>query len=230
MNERLILFAKRPIAGHAKTRLIPVLGADGALALYRAMLLDALATVTSLARPGHRRVEVSFDAPFSPDPAIAAACTALEVTAQGSGNLGRRLFRALRSSTAAGSRATVFLGADSPTLRPERIVGAFRALTDGADLVIGPATDGGYVLIGAARVVAAPFRGIRWGGPDVLALTRENARTAGLRVVEVPGGDDVDDLDDLERLVRETEDPAVRARCPSTAAWCDTRRGGLSPA
>jgi rSAM/selenodomain-associated transferase 1 len=225
LTQRLILFAKRPIAGLAKTRLVPVLGQDGALALYRAMLHDALTTVAALARPG-RRVEVAFDRPWTPEPSFATECAALEVRSQGSGDLGRRLLGALRRSYADGSRATVFLGADSPTLAPERIEAAFGALERGADVVVGPASDGGYVLIGASRPIDAPFSDIPWGASEVLERTHERARSAGLHVVDVPGGDDVDDASDVARLVLETTDPNVRARCPWTAKWCDNYRDG----
>ncbi len=225
LTQRLILFAKRPLAGLAKTRLVPVLGESGALSLYRAMLLDALATCASLARPG-RPVEVSFDRAWTPRPPFDRPCERLERTAQGPGDLGERLLRAARRAGRAGSRATVFLGADAPTLAAGCVEAAFEALAGGADVVLGPATDGGYVLIGVAGPFASPFEDIPWGTPAVLDRTRERVLDAGLRLAEVPGGDDVDDGDDLARLLVETRRSAVRSRCPATTAWCDAYRSG----
>ena len=200
-----------------------MLGPDGALALYRAMLLDALATTAALARDD-RVVEVSFDRPWTPDPPFDRPCAALERSAQGPGDLGERLVRAARGARRAGSDGTLFLGADAPTLPGERIEDAFGALAGGADVVLGPASDGGYVFIGVARPVTAPFEGIPWGGPEVFARTRDRARAAGLTVAEVPGGDDVDNGDDLARLLGETTAASVRKRCPATVAWCDAYR------
>src|SRR5262249_9880830 len=96
--------------------------------------------------------------------------------------------------------AVVVIGADAPHLPAARLDEAAHALREGADLVLGPADDGGYYLIGLARPVPELFSGISWGSADVLAATRARAASLGLRTRLLPGGFDVDEPADLVRL------------------------------
>jgi glycosyltransferase A (GT-A) superfamily protein (DUF2064 family) len=192
------------------------------------MLLDTVVAVDELRRAGIA-TEVCFDLDWRPDAELAVPCSRHEVTLQGDGDLGERLLRAFRRAGAEGARETVVIGADSPTMPVDRPLRALDALSGGAAAVVGPAPDGGYVLVGAGRACEELFRDIPWGTPDVLDVTRRRAADARILLVEVPGWHDVDRPSDLERLARELEDASVRRRAPATAAWVERfRRSGAS--
>ena len=154
--ERLILFAKTPRLHEVKTRLVPRLTPEQALALHEAMLADQAAFLTTLVRPG-RTCEVCLDAQ------------------QGEGDLGARMHRALSRAFSCGAKAAAIVGADAPTLPRALVEDAFARLSDGADAVVVPAHDGGYALVGASRPVPALFEGVPWGTPLVLDATRRRA-------------------------------------------------------
>src|SRR3990172_3337094 len=134
MWQRLILFAKAPAPGRVKSRLIPALGPEGALALYEAFLDDQIRFVQSLSVPD-RRVEVCTD-----DPWKAPGYAAVPRTDQGPGDLGARLLRAFERSHAEGASATVIVGVDAPTLPDAHVLEAFRRLEE-APAVVSPAED-----------------------------------------------------------------------------------------
>ena len=195
--ERLILFAKTPRLHEVKTRLVPRLTPEQALALHEAMLADQTAFLTTLVTP-LRSCEVRLD------------------SQQGDGDLGARMHRALSRAFADGAAAAAILGADAPTLPRGLVEDAFALLSGGADAAIVPAHDGGYVLVGASHPVPALFDGIPWGTPLVVDATRRLAREAGLVLAETSPWSDVDLEDDLPRLARElAADPS---RAPATAA------------
>ncbi|HKQ62949.1 MAG TPA: TIGR04282 family arsenosugar biosynthesis glycosyltransferase [Candidatus Polarisedimenticolaceae bacterium] len=216
--ERLILFAKRPRLGQVKTRLSPPLSAEQALALYRCFLADQLELLGDQAR--RRGAELCADGAWEPelDPPLPGA---VAFATQGAGDLGERMLRALERAHREGSRATVLIGADAPTLPAATIDAGFALLDSGADAVVAPAEDGGYVLIGTRAPHPELFAEVGWGGPHVLAETRERARRSRRTLVELPGGFDVDDHAGLRRLREELRDPAARARAPATANWLD---------
>jgi rSAM/selenodomain-associated transferase 1 len=216
MGERLILFAKRPRTGEVKTRLVPPLTPEQARSVYVAFLEDQMRFVASLARSG-RAVELSMDGPWRPRGGLAAAAAALERTEQGRGDLGERLARAFERSCASGHAPTVVLGVDTPTLPASHVEAAFRRLGEGADAVVSPADDGGYVLIGMSEPRPDLFEAIPWGGAGVLQATRRRAAAAGVRLVEIASWYDVDEIEGLSRLGRELSRPAGRRRAPSAA-------------
>jgi rSAM/selenodomain-associated transferase 1 len=213
--ERLILFAKTPRLHEVKTRLAGVVTPERALELHRAMVRDQLAFVRSLRR-ADRSCEVCLDRPPSPGDGLADAIDDLPRTAQGEGGLGDRMHRALARAFEEGASRAAILGADAPTLPGERVEAAFAALRGGADAVIVPAADGGYVLIGASRAVPPLFETIPWGTSTVAEATRLAALRAGLVLAETDSWSDVDVEGDLVRLSRElAADPN---RAPETAA------------
>ena len=216
MSERLILFAKRPRLGAVKTRLVPPLSAEQALALYEAFLEDQIRFVRSLAGPG-REVELSTDETWAPEGKLAAAAGEMTRTEQGAGDLGDRLHRAFVRSRAGGAERTVIVGADAPTLPPGRVEEAFRRLATGAAAVVSPADDGGYVLIGLADPSSALFDEIPWGGSEVMETTRRRAEVEGIVLLEIAPWYDVDESESLGRLEREIETPAGLRRAPATA-------------
>lgn len=221
MERRLILFGKRPLLGRVKTRLVPPLTADRALELYRAFLADQLRFLRAFAETA--RIEWCADGPADPA-AIDPDAVGIAATEQGEGDMGDRLLRAIARSAREGDRATVVIGADSPTLPAAHVLRAFEMLQRGdAPAVIAPATDGGYVLIGMTAPLRELIAGVVWGGAEVAEATRRAARRAGILLAELDGWYDVDDGAALERLAREfRRDPGARARAPRTARLLDS--------
>jgi rSAM/selenodomain-associated transferase 1 len=185
MQRVLGLFAKWPGPGTVKTRLTndPVFGA----AVARAFLLD---TVSRLHAVDVRRILV-----FAPLDAAADFAELVPAgflfTPQSDGDLGRRLTQFLETQHNEGAAAVVAVGADSPTLPVGYVEQAFTEL-ERADVVLGPATDGGYYLIGCARSVPAVFADIPWGGSCVLAETVARLTDPGRRLAVLPPWYDVD--------------------------------------
>jgi len=211
--------AKRPRLGRVKTRLVPPLRPEQALHLYRAFLDDTLRLMRDCS--AGRSVELCLDGPGTPRAEGLTPFAGLRLTQQGPGDLGERLTRAFGRSRAEGATSTVIIGADSPTLPAERITRAFELLREGAPLVLAPADDGGYVLIGLREPIEALFAGVPWGGPDVARITVEKAAASGLRPALLDAWYDVDDRHGLERLRQELHGHAERA--PATARYL----GGL---
>jgi len=197
---RLIVFARAPQPGEAKTRLIPVLGEAGAAALYRRLAMHCLRAATD-AQLGP--VEL-WCAPDAGDPFFRECERRFGVSlhSQGEGDLGARMRLAFESALARASRA-ILVGSDIPALSAQYLRDAERALAGGDNVVIGPAEDGGYVLIGLSRCDAGLFRGIPWGGSEALAETRRRIAALGWRLIELPALWDVDRPEDLERLPEE---------------------------
>lgn len=196
---RVIVFAKAPTPGRVKTRLIPALGAAGAAALHRRLVLHCL---DAAARSRVGPVEL-WCAPDPSDPFFRECERRLGVSlhSQEDGDLGERMQRAFESALARARRAMI-IGGDVPALSAQYLREADRALADGHDAVLGPAQDGGYVLVGLARTAPVLFRDILWGGPEVLAETRRRVASLAWRCRELPALWDVDQPEDLERLPR----------------------------
>jgi hypothetical protein len=192
-----VVFARAPVPGEAKTRLIPALGAAGAAALHERLVDRALATAAAAALGP---VELCCT-PDEAHPALAALARrhGARLGAQGPGDLGERMNAAFRRVLAGAPRA-ILIGCDCPALAPRHLREAAAALAGGHDAVLAPAEDGGYVLIGLARVPAGLFAGIAWGGPDVLEQTRARLAGLGWRWLELETLWDVDRPEDLARL------------------------------
>jgi len=194
----LIVFAKAPRPGAVKTRLIPVLGAAGAARLHERLVERTLATAAA-ARIGP--VELCGDPAADPVLAARAAAHGAALTEQGPGDLGARMQRAF-VRVLGGAPAAVLVGSDCPALTSAYLQSAGQALVAGYDAVIGPAADGGYVLIGLRRVHASLFERIRWGGPGVLEDTLARVGALGWRCRELDTLWDVDRPEDLARVAR----------------------------
>jgi uncharacterized protein len=224
----VIVFARAPTPGEAKTRLIPALGAAGAAALHRRLVMHCL-RAASESRLGP--VEL-WCAPDTSDPFF-RECERRHgagLHAQGEGDLGARMRRAFESALAYAARA-ILVGSDIPALSAQYLRDAERALAGGDDAVIGPAEDGGYALIGLSRCDAGLFRDIPWGGPKVLPETRRRIAALGWRLSELPALWDVDRPEDLERLpqeMRESFMPAAGGAGDLNASGTSRNRGGLS--
>jgi len=211
--QRLVLFAKRPRLGHVKTRLVPPLTAEQALELYRAFLIDQLGLLDAFR--SRCAPELCLDEDWEPDRETAGGT--VRRTEQGDGDLGSRMLRCLRRATGEGAERIVIVAADSPTLPATHVERAFDALAGGAEVVLAPAFDGGYVLIGLRRPVPELFCDMPWGGPEVLRITLERARDAGIETLVIDPWYDVDDGKGLGRLRSDLRDPEMAARAPATA-------------
>jgi len=190
---RVIVFAKAPVPGSAKTRLIPALGAAGAARFHARLVERALGTACAASLgPVELCCAPNRSYPFF---AECAARFGVALTDQGAGDLGERMHRAL----AAGLPA-VLIGADCPAMTPDYLRQAANALSAGQDVALGPAEDGGYVLIAANRIRPDAFARIGWGGPDVMEEQRARLREVGWRWSELPPLWDVDRPEDLARI------------------------------
>ena len=195
---RILIFAKAPVPGLVKTRLVPALGEDGAAQLHRQLVERTLDTALR-ARLGE--VEL-YCAPDTNDPyfAVCAERSGLSLRAQGEGDLGARMSRALRLVLAAGTPG-LLVGCDCPALTQAYLCDAAAALADGNEAVFGPAEDGGYVLVGLARMPPEPlFEHISWGTASVMQQTRARLARLGWRWRELATLWDVDRPEDLPRL------------------------------
>lgn len=195
-NVRLIIFAKAPQAGLAKTRLIPALGAAGAAQLARRMLAETLTTALA-ANVGV--VELCL----TPAPSDAAWQgfnwpTEVQLSAQGEGDLGQRLARATRRSLALGC-PLMLIGTDCPELTVELLRAAAAQLLS-HDSVLHPTYDGGYALLGVQHDNPRVFADIHWSTASVAASTRERIAELGWSLAEGARLHDVDTADDLQWL------------------------------
>lgn len=195
----LIVFAKAPLPGFAKTRLAPVLGDDGAARLAARMLRETVRHAV-LAQIGP--VELCC-APDASHPALlgVAAEFGAALACQGNGDLGQRMQRAFESSLRT-HRKVLLIGTDAPGLGPQQLREAARLL-DQQPAVFGPATDGGYVLIGLSRPAPALFTDIAWSTDQVMVQTRERLRINNIGWAELPALADVDEARDLEHVPKE---------------------------
>ena len=196
MNEpvAVAVLAKAPVAGFAKTRLIPVLGPHGAAVLH-ARLLERAVTSACAAAVGPVTLWATPDERHPVFQSIAAQL-GIKLVRQGEGDLGARMLTAV----AAAKSPALVIGADCPVLTPHHLRVAAHILRAGDDAVVIPAEDGGYALIGLRRPERALFADMPWSTPVVMAETRRRFRELGLTWQEPVTLWDVDRPQDLQRL------------------------------
>ena len=191
-----IVFAKAPLAGGVKTRLIPTLGAEGAAALQRQLTHRTLVTATDAGLgPVELHAAPSVDDPFLQHCAQRFGVALLPQ--QGNG-LGERMRNAFDEALARHGRV-IIVGTDCPVLTVQHLCDAQAALANGNDAVLIPAEDGGYALLGLTRCDNRLFEGIAWGGDTVLAATRERLRALHWRWHELETLWDIDRPEDYRR-------------------------------
>lgn len=194
---RILIFCKPPIPGQAKTRLIPALGAQCAADLHaelaRATLMQ---TVHSDLAPVELWASAEPEHVFFQYMRATFGC---ELRHQHGNDLGARMAHALET-TLVDAEFAVLIGTDCPALDTDYLAQACTALADGADAVLGPAEDGGYVLIGLRRFDPTVFAGVTWGSPTVLAQTRRRLADLEWSMQELSVLWDVDRPEDLRRL------------------------------
>jgi rSAM/selenodomain-associated transferase 1 len=192
----VIVMAKAPVAGFAKTRLIPALGAEGAAALARRLLDHAIDQALAA---GLGPVELCA----APDAAHAAfephaQRAGLRLSPQGDGGLGERMNRAFLRNLSATTPA-LMIGTDAPAVDANVLRAAAQALQD-QDAVFVPAHDGGYALVGLRRPAPSIFTGVAWSTAQVMAQTRQRLAACGLHHAELAPVHDIDEPADLQHL------------------------------
>ena len=183
--------AKYPEPGRVKTRLAAVLGDERACTLYRAFILDL----------ADRLARLPYEVIWTYDPASAPFATLLpgaRCVAQAEGDLGARMAHAVAAALAERAAPVVVLGADVPHVSAACLAEAAGVVP--GRVVIGPAEDGGYYLIGLARHAPELFVDVPWGEDRVLEATLLRARRLGLETQLLPPTFDVDEASDLQRL------------------------------
>jgi hypothetical protein len=193
MSVAIVVMAKAPAAGLAKTRLAPALGTEGAAALARRLLVHAAEQAVA-AKVGLVELCAAPDTTHAVF-AMLQERFGLSLQAQGDGDLGARMHRAFVRH----GGPLLLMGSDIPALDAALLRRA-TALLATHDAVFVPAHDGGYALVGLRAPCAALFQGMHWSVPTVMAATRERLRAAGLRHAELPAVHDIDEPADLVHL------------------------------
>ncbi len=200
-NARILIFSRVPRAGQVKTRLIPLLGEAGASDFHAACLQHTLqTTLDSRLAPVELWLDERPGDAFGTLPDAAEHC---RLRVQCEGDLGQRMAHAVACG-ASGEGPALLVGTDTPLLDADYLARALQRLDHGDDVVMGPAEDGGYVLLGLWRDWPSLFRDVPWGGERVAAITRERCRRQGLELYELPTLWDMDRPEDIVRLCRES--------------------------
>ena len=195
------MFAKYWEPGRVKTRLAAAIGDQAASSLYRRFVLTLLQRLAGLAQrrilaytPAERRTEFE-----------SLGADGWLLAAQADGDLGQRMQDYFAEAFRSSADRVVLIGSDSPNLPVDYVNGAFQQL-DEYPVVLGPADDGGYYLVGAAQTVPPMFAGIPWSSPQVWNQTVRRLRDADCPYGVLPAWYDVDDLASLRRIYRDTAD------------------------
>lgn len=197
------LFCKTPTAGHSKTRLSPPLRPEECGTLSACFIRDVAATIHGLSLAG----DVKPYAVYTPVGTESTLCALLpasfQLLPQCDEEFGTRLLRAVSDLLEAGHAGAILVNADSPTLPASILSAAIQAVRSGDSVVLGPALDGGYTLIGLSRPHPHVFKDIPWSTSQVHRLTVERAAEIGLPVVNLASWYDVDDGYSLRLLEAE---------------------------
>lgn len=213
MTDILGVFAKWPEPGRVKTRLAEATSPEFAARVADAFLRDTLDRLSAVAV---ERWLAFAPAANAADFRVLAA-ERYQQTPQGDGDLGARMARFIRERIEGGAERIVIVGTDSPTLPVEYVTDAFHTLRH-AEVVLGPATDGGYYLLGCRRRLPPIFDGIAWGGSTVLRDTVARLDDSW-RIALLPPWYDVDKLDNWHMLqghIAALRRAAIDPRCPRT--------------
>ena len=196
MSTSLIIFAKSPVPGKVKTRLTPDITPTKAAELYKAFITDIICNTHKLKC---ERVTIAYT-PSNAEATFHSMCgQSVDYLPQKGYNLGERMKNAFRHSFDKGSKRTVIIGTDSPTLPLSYIQKAFDALKE-VPVTIGPTFDGGYYLIGLSEQNAAIFDGVDWSTSKVFSQTLTRIQAINKQLYVLPPWYDVDTSDNLEFL------------------------------
>jgi rSAM/selenodomain-associated transferase 2/rSAM/selenodomain-associated transferase 1 len=195
---RLIVFARYPEAGKVKTRLIPALGPDGAAALHKCLVQAALATARQFRDRAGVDIEVRSTgaAPAAMRELFGDDGDDIAYRSQQGSDLGNRLGEAVATAFAEAAQSVIVIGSDCPSLDLAVLEQALEALKR-SDVVLGPAVDGGYYLLGLRSNATMLFDGVAWGTEKVLSQTIDRANKQRLKVSQLATLSDVDYVEDL---------------------------------
>ncbi len=213
-----VIFAKAPIPGQVKTRLCPPLTPDEAATLHGSFVLDQLErTKAAIAKFRLPAVHVLACAPSSTHVffKILGERQGVRLLDQEGADLGARMHASFMKLFADGFRRVILVGTDVPSLPLAHYREACDSLAT-HELVLGPARDGGYYLIGLTQPVAELFHDIPWSTDHVLATTRERAAGRDLKTALLPTWQDVDTLDDLRAVIRDSAAESHRPQAERT--------------
>ena len=200
-SNALIVVAKQPAPGQTKTRLSPPLTLEQSSALYEAFLLD---TLNQMRQVQEAQRVIAYLPPDARDYFYRFARD-FELVPQNGHDLGSRLDHALTEHLSQGYERVVIMDSDSPTLPSVYLSQAFDALSNGADVTLGPCDDGGYYLIGIKKPAPRLLREVQMSTATVAADTIALAKEEGLKVSLLPTWYDIDDASSLMRLMKEVE-------------------------
>ncbi|NEU75349.1 glycosyltransferase [Hassallia byssoidea VB512170] len=203
-KQHLIIFTRYPEPGKTKTRLIPALGSVGAANLQRQMTEHTVSQVKELQANTAISLEIRFaggNLQLMQD----WLGSDLVYQLQGEGDLGSRMMRSLLNSFQSNAEQVVIIGTDCPGVNPQILATAFEQLHV-FDLVLGPAVDGGYYLIGLQQPFSELLTNIDWGTSQVLSETVDIAQKLNLSVAYLPTLADVDRPEDLPIWEQETKE------------------------
>ncbi|MCB1740896.1 MAG: TIGR04282 family arsenosugar biosynthesis glycosyltransferase [Gammaproteobacteria bacterium] len=195
MTARLIVFAKAPVPGAVKTRMRPALSAVQC-AILHSHLVQRTVRTASAAFPGQVELCCAPDATHTFFQQLARRY-GLRLSRQHGADLGERMYRALFDASSDGD-TPLLIGTDCLALDADYLRAAHKRLTRGSELVLGPAADGGYFLVGARCARADWFKGIDWGTSVVLAQTRQRLLKLRTRWAELTPLHDIDRPHDLD--------------------------------
>ncbi|PCJ18098.1 MAG: hypothetical protein COA96_17135 [SAR86 cluster bacterium] len=194
---QIALFAKEPVLGRVKTRLHPALGVHGALNIYK-VLLGRVSTMLKRSNLANWSLWANSNASHE---FFLNICNSKNIFNQQGADLGQKMnFAITQTLTQAGVEQVIVIGADCPAMDPEYLESAILALDAGSDVVIGPAEDGGYVLIGMRCSMPELFEGINWGSGEVLEATLLKLQELDVSYQLLSPLWDVDRPEDLARL------------------------------
>jgi rSAM/selenodomain-associated transferase 1 len=206
MRPVIIVFAKAPVPGRVKTRLIPPLTTQMAVSLHSAFVRDTLESLVSVTERADIELHTDIETDAWPDIRVPRRV-------QYEGNLGLKMLKALSWALHRGHPRALILGSDSPNLPLSHL----EALLDlDTHIALGPAEDGGYFAIAATRVDDEMFNGVRWSTAHALQDTVRACAECGLMVGLGPAWFDVDDASGLHRLAASSKIPRHTARMLET--------------
>ena len=209
----IAIMAKAPRVGHAKTRLVPPMTAEDAAALSACFIRDAAENIATAAQQGAIDGYIAFAPPDAEGEFQALLLSETRLLPSRRPGLGASLYDAAADLLAAGYGSVCLVNSDSPTLPTSILVAAAQALSPPGDrLILGPAEDGGYYLIGLRQAHRHLFEDIAWSTSQVLAQTMERGREIGLATTTLPVWYDVDDIASLRRLhgqLQQATSPAI---------------------
>jgi hypothetical protein len=214
MSVAVVLFAKAPVPGRAKTRLTPPLSAEQAADFHRACVCDAWESIGTTSASRYLYTDVPWTG--SPEPAPPE-----QIRFQRGNDLGERMLNCFLELYTQNIDKALIIGSDSPSLPAAYRSEAVEALA-GSDDVIGPSEDGGFYLIGCRQPHPRMFAGVPWSSPQTSARTEDRLRSLGRSIHKLPPWYDVDTPGDLRRLAAEASLPAHVGR------WIDEHRSLLA--